>query len=92
MSICLRITVSVGVQKGFLRSFLQKEALKFDVEGVAQFVDSDKVQIIACGKKETVDEFVDAVHQGSRKYKLDNIELEPFLKTKDYRGIFRIIE
>jgi len=92
MSICLRITVSVGVQEGFLRTFVQKNAYNLDVEGVAQFLDNVKAQIIACGSKDLVDQFVDVLHQGMRQYQLDNIELEPFARAKDYRGIFRIIE
>ncbi len=92
MVLCVRITFSIGAQKGFLRNFVLKHANKLELEGVAQFLESDKVQIIACGKKDIVDNFVDLIHSGTNKYKLDTIELEPFIKSKDYRGIFRVIE
>jgi len=91
MKLCIKITFSIGVQKEFLRSYVLKQANKLDVEGVAQRLEEDQIMIIACGRKEAVDDFVDTIHQGSAKYKLDDIELEPFM-GKDYRGVFRVIE
>ena len=92
MKLCLRITFSVGVREGLLQKYVLKQATKLGIEGTAQFIDSENVRVIACGLKEHVDDFVDALHQGSAKYELDDIQLEPFPKGRDYRGAFRVIE
>jgi len=91
MKLCIKITFFIGVQKEFLRSYVLKQAEKLGVEGVAQRIEDNKVVIIACGKKGMVDDFVDIIHKVSAKYKIDNIELQPFM-GKDYRGVFRVIE
>ena len=93
MNKCLKITFSaVNLPENFLRAFVQKKAQKLNIEGIAQLILSDgQVKIVACGPKEDVDAFVDDLHQGSAKTYLEDIEIEPFLKDKDYRGIFRVI-
>jgi len=92
MILCIRITFSIGEHKGFLRNFVLKHANKLEVAGTAQIADGDMVKIIACGQKENIDAFVDSLYQGSVKYHLDNISLEPFPKGKDFRGVFRVLE
>ena len=92
MKLCIKITFSIGSRGDFLRAYLLKHANNLAVEGTARLIESSRAMIIACGKKDNVDDFVDVIHEGSSKYKLDNIELEPFMKIKDYRGIFRVIE
>ena len=93
MNKCLRITLTANFPEGFLHNFVQKNARKLNLEGVAQFLDSDRcARIIVCGLKDNVDLFVDILHKGSPKWAPKDIEIEPFLKDKDYRGIFRVIE
>ena len=92
MSLCLRIRFSVGSRNGFLRNFVLKEAKRFDLEGTARFLGDEGVLVIVCGDRDGVDSFVDAIHEKSGKYEIDNIELEPFLKSRDYRSAFRVIE
>lgn len=92
MSLCLQITFSVDSRSNFLRNFVLKHATKLEVEGTAQLITGDKVKIIACGEKENVDSFIDVIHHNATKFKIENIELEPFIKGKDYRGVFRVIE
>lgn len=91
MSLCLRIRFSIGSRNGFLRNFILKEAKKFYLEGTARFL-GDGVLVIVCGKRDNIDAFVDAIHEKSGKYEIDNIELEPFLKVRDYRCAFRVLE
>jgi len=92
MKLCIKMTFVVGTQKEFLRSYVLKHATKLEVEGTAQLADANMVHIIACGRKDNVDDFIDVIHQGSGKYAFDQIELQPFVKTRDYRGVFRVIE
>lgn len=77
-----------------LRSFIQKKAAGLGLEGTAQLVDPEakKVSIAICGKPDDLDEFIDLMHKGAKNFELLDIEIEPFLKEKDYRAVFRIIE
>ncbi|MDP3889009.1 MAG: acylphosphatase [bacterium] len=93
MNKCLRITITADFPEGFLYNFVQKSARKCNLEGVAQVVEEDRqVRIIICGSREDVDQFLDLLHKGPSKFVPENIEIEPFLKDKDYRGVFRVIE
>jgi acylphosphatase len=92
MNKCLKITFTANFSDDFLQSFIQKQAKELDLEGIVQIIGPGrKVRIIACGVKEAVDQFVDTL-QGSDVCHLEDIEIEPFLKDKDYRGVFRVIE
>lgn len=91
MKQCLKITVFIKPSEEFLHDFVRKYATKFELEGTAQGV-GEKVELIACGEKEKIDLFLDVLHKGTAKYKPETIELEPFFKEKDYRGVFRVIE
>jgi acylphosphatase len=78
--------------EGFLRDFVQKNARDLAIEGTVQVADSNNVTIIACGEKNNIDLFLDIIHQGISLHVPENVMVEPFLKEKDYRGIFRILE
>lgn len=93
MNKCLKIMLTAEYAQGSLGSILQKHAQKLRLEGVAQVVGPEnKVNIIVCGSIEGVDEFLDLLHKDTSKWKLIDIEVEPFLTEKRYRGVFRIIE
>ncbi len=91
MNQCVKISLSIGLMKGFLDNIVLKNARKLDLEGVAQFVSDDHVRIIVCGLKDNIENFVDVLYKGSDEYKIDNIQLESFIRARDYRGIFRVI-
>lgn len=93
MNRCLRIIIVAQLPEDFLHSFIQKNAKKLGLEGQAQWVDSEKhIRIIVCGEGEALDTFVDALHEGIARLMVENVEIEPFLKDKDYRAVFRVIE
>ena len=93
MKKCLKVVFTSTYPAGFLRSFVQKQARDLDLEGTAQVLSTEeKTVVLVCGPKDDVDTFVDALHEGTAKTKLEAIEVEPFIKVKDYRGIFRVIE
>lgn len=91
MKQCLKITVFIRPSEEFLHDFIRKHATKLEIEGSAQGA-GEKIDIIACGEKEKMDLFLDALHKGTTKNKPESIELESFFKEKDYRGVFRIIK
>lgn len=93
MKKCLKITFGADIPQGFLQSSIQKHARSFALEGTAQLVQSEnQVRVIICGEKQSIDEFLDNLHKDFSKAKINDYEIEPFLKDKDYRGVFRIIE
>ncbi|MGC2310656.1 MAG: acylphosphatase [Candidatus Babeliaceae bacterium] len=92
MNKCLKIIFSVPIKKNFLQIVIQKLAQDYRIEGSAQIIEQNKVKVLACGAKDNVESFLDALHKEAVKHEMHDIEIEPFLKEKDYRGVFRIIE
>ncbi len=92
MSQCLRIVFTMDVPQDFLHRFVKKSARDLDLEGTAQLEQEKTVKIVACGKKESIEAFLDMLHEKGAKHFLDIFEIEPFIKNRDYRGVFRIIE
>lgn len=80
------------LKQGFLHDFVQDHARKLELEGTAQSQQPDIVKIIVVGTTEAIDSLLDVLHKESGKYAITHIEIEPFLKDRDYRGIFRVIE
>lgn len=92
MKKCLRIAFGAS-GPGALLSELQKKGSKLGVEGTLQFITADKeLVIIVCGQKEHVDQFVDLLHEDAAQSGITEINIEPYVKVKDYRNAFRIIE
>ena len=92
MKKCLKITFISSKTEGLLQDFIQKNARMLNLEGTVQFIEPNEISIIACGLKENIDTFLDVLHQGFGSQIPENIYVEPFLKEKDYRGTFRILE
>lgn len=92
MKQCMRISFTANMPKNFLDIFIKKHARRLLLEGTVQMVTDDTAHIAACGKKDRLDEFLDLLHKGTTKVKPHDISIEPFLKSKDYRGVFRVIE
>ena len=92
MNKCLKITLTLDPQEGFLQNVIQRNARKFELEGMVQALSADKIKIIVCGEKEQVDFFVDSIHKESVQTTIKDIEIEPYIKDRDYRGVFRVIE
>lgn len=91
MDRCLKISVSGTIPDNFVETIIQTSARQCGLEGTVQAVDAHHIYIVACGEQEFLDQFLDILHQRN-KAGVDDIEIEPFLKAKDYRGVFRIIE
>lgn len=92
MNKCLIITLVLVHEKNELYNFVQKEAEKHNLEGIMQRAADSRVRITVCGAVGQVEDFIDILHEHSKKYEIDEIEIEPILKGKDYRGVFRVIE
>ncbi len=89
---CVRIFVLQDIDEAFTKDVVQKYARKLSLEGIALSSSEGSIRISVCGKKDSVDEFVDIMHKELAKRDVEEIEVEPFIKDKDYRGVFRVIE
>lgn len=93
MNKCLKINFASEYPTGFLQKFVQKHARDLSLEGFAQVVPAERItMVLVCGPKEDVDAFIDLLHKGTKDVQLKDISVEPFLKVKDYRGVFRVLE
>jgi len=92
MKKCLKITFTSKVLDRRLRDAIQPMARQLGVEGTVQLIEPHEMVIIACGDKENIDGFLDVIHEGFSGFIPEDVLVEPFLKEKDYRGIFRILE
>ncbi|HXW86131.1 MAG TPA: acylphosphatase [Candidatus Bathyarchaeia archaeon] len=92
MKKCLKIVLTGNFAPTFLRTTLLKHARACVLEGVARLVRNDQMAIMVCGDKEQVEQFLDGLYENDTEWNITTIEVEPFVKDKDYRGIFRIIE
>jgi len=92
MNKCLRITLTAEPREYLLYTVIQQQARQRNLEGLTQPISCDKIKIVVCGRKEEVDNFVDYLHSQALQEDIRFIEIEPFLKDKDYRGVFRVIE
>jgi len=88
----MRITFIAGGGKDNLHSFVRRYARQFSLEGVVQPLTDNKVRIIVCGPRDKVEDFIDTLYSGITQKKLDDLRVEPFMKDRDYRGVFRVIE
>lgn len=92
MKKCLKIMLMGTFPANFFIDIVQKNAKKLDLEGSAQMVGGTTLRIVVCGSKESVDSLLDLLHKNLNDYGLCELEIEPFIKDKDYRGVFRVIE
>jgi len=92
MKKCLRLLITAKFSKDVLENFIQKNAKKLNLEGTAQKVGDTQVLISICGLGPDLDQFMDVLHKGSATFAMDDLQVEPFLREKDYRDVFRIIE
>ncbi len=93
MNQCLRITFEVpSNRRQTIRSLIQKEAKKLFLEGTVRVMPDSNLKVIACGNKNKMDMFLDVVLKEIASLRCDGLEIEPFLKDRDYRGVFRVIE
>ena len=92
MKKCLRLLITAEFSKDVLENFIQKNAKKLGLEGTGQKVANNQILIAVCGTGDALDQFMDVLHKGSSSFSLQDLIVDPFLKDKDYREVFRIIE
>ena len=94
MSRCLHITFSIDLPQKFLHNGIQKFARTLGLEGTVQVLNGagKEIRLLVCGERDSVDDLLDFLHKEAAKEAIKNMEVEPFIKERDFRGVFRIIE
>ncbi len=91
MKRCLKMLIKIDQWQTSWSTDIQKQAQKLQIEGVMQTVEDMQMRIMICGKNDQLDDFVDYLYDIFMDKKIEIQELEPFIKERDYRGIFRVI-
>ncbi len=87
MMFCCQIKIYGRTQGVFFRHFARQEAKKFGLSGWAKNLPDGSVEIVACGDKEKINEFIKWCCQGpelAKVEKVDSVEI-PFQKFKNFR-------
>lgn len=74
---------------------MHEKAKDLNLEGTVQTMQQGEhidIRIVVCGTKEAIDAFVDYLHVETADSVVVPAEIEPFIKDRDFRGVFRIIE
>lgn len=88
---CLRVGLEIQDVDKFDADFFQKLAKSLEIEGFME-INGQNIQIHMCGPLNRIDEFMDHIHKIHKRFSNTDLVIEPFLKTKDFRGIFRVIK
>lgn len=92
MKQCIKIVVKGSVQALSYKELIQKQAHKLRIEGSIQGHEADGLLIFACGQSDLLDELIDHIYKGTPETKIRDVAIEPFINSKEFRGVFRIIE
>lgn len=92
MSQCMKISLTIRGDKEKIQELLKEYAHEFQLEGVLQSNDEHTVKVVACSTTDEIEGFLAQLHKEFAKDNLEILEIEPFLKDRDYRGVFRVIE
>lgn len=73
--VCKRALVSGRVQGVFYRATAARQARLLGVEGYARNLADGRVEVLACGDEETVDEFLRWLWVGSSASRVEAVEI-----------------
>lgn len=91
MSRCIKMTFSVQHSSEKLLEAIQKQAQTCQLEGLVMASTLESIKVIACGLSPNLDMFLDKIDEVIATQGGHDIMIDPFLKDKDYRGVFRIM-
>jgi acylphosphatase len=70
---------------------IQKQARSCQLEGFIMASTPTTIKMIACGVSADLDLFLDKIDEVIATLGGQEVAIDPFLKDKDYRGVFRIM-
>jgi len=91
MKRCLKMIINTDQWDSDWGPQIQKQAKKLEIEGLMQAIDIHQMRVMICGEDHNLDDFVDYLYDFFSKIEADITDLEPFIKERDFRGIFRVI-
>jgi len=77
MTICVRCHVSGKVQGVFFRASARHQAQMLGITGYACNLADGRVEILACGEIEALDQFKDWLTRGPNGARVDGVSCEP---------------
>ena len=87
----LKIQIFGQIPHQDFSKFVQKNAQKLGIEGTIQNLNDQTILIQATGISQHLDELIDSFYKNNVKAKITDIEVEPLIQERDFRGVFRII-
>lgn len=92
MKRCVQIMLSMASNSSHFRTLIEKSAQQSGIEGMAFMKNPDQVRIVASGSDADIDKFIDLLYELEESMKPAFVDVEPYLESKDFRGLFRLIE
>lgn len=92
MAKCLKINVSFEGDRQPFQENIASKAKELSLEGILEVVNENQIEISVCGTTEKIDDFIDFIYEEHLNVSAVVIDIEPFIKEKDFRLVFRIIE
>ena len=89
---CLEIRVSFEGERDSFKNKIVEKAKKCNLEGILEVKSKSELLISVCGTTHEIEQFIDFFYEEHTNLSAVIIEIEPFIKEKDYRGVFRVIE
>ena len=81
---CIKITVKGKVQGVGFRYFTKRNASDLGIMGYVSNKSYDQVEILACGRDETLASFVQIIKQGSTFSRVDDVLISEITQNRNY--------
>lgn len=85
----IRIYITGSVQGVFFRKFLEEKANELNVRGFCRNLSDGRVEVVAEGRDEKVNEFVELCREGPKQAQIMNVNVEE-IKHQGLKG-FKIL-
>lgn len=92
MAKCLEISISFQGNRIPFQEKIAKKAKECQLEGILEIKSDSQLLVSVCGTVNEIDKFIDFLYEEQQDLSAVIIDIEPFIKEKDYRNVFRIIE
>lgn len=79
----IKAWVSGKVQGVFYRASAQKQAMQLGIDGYAQNLADGRVEVLAQGEDQALQDFVQWLHQGPEKSRVTQVEVETVAQQAD---------
>ena len=92
MKRCLKMLINSNNWQTLWSDQIQLKAKELEIEGLMQATSDSQLRIMVCGQDAKLDDFMDYLYDFLPTINASLNDLEPFIKDREFRGIFRVIE